>query len=407
MKVSKLREVIKRHSDRLHIEGVGAQFTKDGIIVEAAINNDMHKVNSFFTILKTFLVNEGFKVDNMKVSKTNKTQRSLYVLNEAAYLVKENDEEEEDDEIVSTSDIDDETGEILDTTTDEMDDEQYANYVLDAPVIEGGDLLPDDEDNIQLVLADNIDELETDIVDEEEAGEVKTMDINAHGGEGPLPESRQRRMLRESNQKRGSAKARRPFRDNLNEVNTRSEESKKTFEKIAKKVNGTDPKVIADMVRFINKNGMPQYDKYRKSGQERTYERSIVDELAEYTDYSKAKVKSILDHLKRTKMIKEGIEDYVNNEEMFVLKQFFNEILPNTVFDLDEAYDMIGNALDIEKEDVESLLNDAADFGYIQIIRDINELDPDEMRSLSINPDTLDAAMFNESDIWYRIIKPI
>jgi len=211
MKVSKLRDLVKKQSDKLHLKGVGIQFTRKGIIVEAAINNDMNKVNSLFNIIKTFLVNEGFKIDEMKVVKTNKTQRSLYVINEALYLIKEgknNDEmdEEIEDEIVSTSEIDEETGEVLDTTTDEMDDEQYVDYVLGSatPTKSTDDLLPDDEDSIQLLLADDIDELETDIVDEEESGETKTIDINAHEGVGPLPESRFRRRYDLHDEENGS-----------------------------------------------------------------------------------------------------------------------------------------------------------------------------------------------------------
>jgi len=210
MKVTKFRKLLKEQSDKMRIKGVGAKFTREGIIVEAAIGNEMRKVNSFFTIIKNFLVNEGIKVDRMNISKTNRTQFSKFMINEAVYVEQE---DQEDDELVPTDvnddELPDETEAYVDGIVDSMSDVEYTDYVMgsDSMVSDG---IPDDEDAIEIVLADDIDSLETDIVDEVEEGEVKVVDINAHNGEGAISERRRvrGRMIKEGGREKRSP---RPF----------------------------------------------------------------------------------------------------------------------------------------------------------------------------------------------------
>lgn len=210
MKVAKFRKLLKEQSDKMRIKGVGAKFTREGIIVEAAIGNEMRKVNSFFTIIKNFLVNEGIKVDRMNISKTNRTQFSKFMINEAVYVEQE---DQEDDELVPTDvnddEIPDETEAYVDGIVDSMSDVEYTDYVMGSDLMVS-DGIPDDEDAIEIVLADDIDSLETDIVDEVEEGEVKVVDINAHNGEGAISERRRvrGRMIKEGGREKMSP---RPF----------------------------------------------------------------------------------------------------------------------------------------------------------------------------------------------------
>lgn len=208
MKVENFRKLLKEQSTKLKLNGAGARLTKEGIIVEVGVNNNPQVAKTFFTIAKNFLVQEGLKIDEIHQSKTNKTIYSKFVLNEAAYLQKD---DEKEDEIISQVETDEEGAEVV-GAYDNLSDEEYASAVLDVDgVMTSKHDLPDDEENISLVLADDIDELESSIVDEEEEAEVKKIDVNAHGGEGPISErrrvNRRRSLLREGDR----SSERRPF----------------------------------------------------------------------------------------------------------------------------------------------------------------------------------------------------
>ena len=205
MKINSLKKLIREQSTKLRIKGSTVSFNKDGILLETSINNDLRKSKTLFNIVKNLLVQEGFKLDDVRMDTTRNSIYSKYVISEATLVGYE--DEDLEDELVPDDTINDEDvyGDGDDTIeseiTSDMDDEAYLAYV-ETDGVSASNIIPDDEDNIEIVLADDIDELETDITD---GGEIKTIDINKDNGIGSISErknrrnsKRRRKMIKES-----------------------------------------------------------------------------------------------------------------------------------------------------------------------------------------------------------------
>lgn len=189
MKVKSLKRFIREQADKMKLNSTVVSFNRDGILVENAINNNMQKSQALFNQVRNYLVQNGFKIDENKIDKTRNTIYSKYFINEATFI----EDEDGDDAIVPDSsyedDIydeieDDESLEGVDTI--EMSDEEYVDFVS-GDGISTSNIIPDDEDNIEVILADDIDDLEVDITD---GGVMKVVDVNAHDGFGVWNESK-------------------------------------------------------------------------------------------------------------------------------------------------------------------------------------------------------------------------
>lgn len=183
MKVRNLKRLIKEQSDRLSIKGASIKITKDGIIVETAINNDMRKVNGLATLVKSYLVAEGLKIDGFNINKAGNAIKSKYFISEAVFQEDEDNEEEIVPTHVASTEIDiydPEPEEVMEDPMADLSDEEYVKAVV-------GEVdyskVPDDEESIEIAINDDLDSFFDD-----GAEETITVDVNAHNGEGPLSE---------------------------------------------------------------------------------------------------------------------------------------------------------------------------------------------------------------------------